>query len=307
MSLSISRALVVSVSALAFALTPLATPALGTGAALAAGNSGGHGNSGGGNSSDHGNSGGGGGSSDHGNSGGGNAGAAATTHGNSAKHTANTNGSAGNGASANGSPKAAVRQYVIANDLKQGEVARLLKSWNSLNRSEQAFLNNLDNPSSLAGKQAAYVCDNAKSQDALAAFTADGGNINLPPTAPTDTETAAYNDALQALAANDPPVSAADVLGAAPGTYPDALVTAANTVTDYESALSLYQSYQGYLDAKAAADDAFMAASVSYSKSTDPAKLQQLRDTVDGIVASKFADASSLCGTGSEGGTVALN
>ena len=42
-------------------------------------------------------------------------------------------------------PKSIVRQYVLDKGLKQGEVASLLKSWNSLNRNEQAYLNNMDN------------------------------------------------------------------------------------------------------------------------------------------------------------------
>jgi len=79
------------------------------------------------------------------------------------------------------SAKAIVRQYVLETGLKQGEIARLLESWNSLERSEQAYFNNLDNQNSLPRLHIAYIRGNSIAEGALARFLMIGGSLdNLP-------------------------------------------------------------------------------------------------------------------------------
>lgn len=209
----------------------------------------------------------------------------------------NGNGNGGSGDKGTATPHAVVRQYALANGLKQGDVAKTLKSWNSLNANPKAFLNNLDNPNSLKGKQAQYICDNATSQTALTDFTDLGGDPNNPPTAQDATDAQAYLDALALLGEND----AQTVVDAPEGTYSDAEIAAANTVLD--STLTA-ESAQAVLDQRAAwlayegsaqqASDSFAAASVSYHGTTD---LTALRKTVDGIIALKGLDTSTLCDT----------
>src|SRR3990167_7020241 len=97
-------------------------------------------------------------------------------------------------------PKSIVRQYVLEKGLKQGEVASLLKSWNSLNRNEQAYLYNMDNPNSLPGLQIAYIRENMNADAALTAFTDLGG---IPDNPPDETDLFAAQDALAAQAVVD--------------------------------------------------------------------------------------------------------
>ncbi len=165
-------------------------------------------------------------------------------------------------AGAHPAPKAAVRQYVVDNDLKQGEVARVLKSWNSLNRNPQAFLNNMDNPNSLLGLQAAYVLQNMTAQTALAVYVGFGGVAGSPPTP-------AEYAAAQALLAGDTSLLS-----------PEAILAA-------QLIANQYNAWMAYQTAEAAALDAFKAASVSYSGTYDGAIWTELRKLVDGIVAER--------------------
>lgn len=279
---SMKTTMTIALTTSALVLAPLAGGGfVTTGAFAANGHANSHASNGGGGGS-HGKSGG-----DHGNSGG--------SHGNSGQ--ASTAGA--NSGGTNGKPKSAVRQYVIANDLKQGDVARVLKSWNSLNRNPQAFLNNLDNPSSLPGKQSAYVCDNASAQTALSDFTTAGGDPTNPPSQ-TDAQAAQdYLDAWTTLGTND----LADVLANSTN-YDPSVVDAANlingsTFTDQAAAQTVvdqYNAYTTYQTAEAQAETSFMAASVSYSGDYNDA-MAAVREKVDGVIATKNLDTSALCGT----------
>lgn len=230
-------------------------------------------------------------SHDHGN-GGGNA------------HANNSGNGGGNGKSADhgnsGTPHSAVRQYVLANGLKQGDIASTLKSWNSLNANPHAFLNNLDNPNSLLGKVAKYICDSAASQTALTGFTDLGGTVGSPPAqqAATDAQafldanTQAFADAVTALDGADP----ADVT-ANPGDYTSAQVDAADLLNQKaaaETTIAQYNAWTTYQGASQQASDSFAAASVSYHKATD---LSEVRAKVDGVIAQKGFDTSALCQT----------
>lgn len=219
-------------------------------------------------------------------------------NGNAGGNGGGNGGDHGNGGTATATPHAVVRQYALANGLKQGDVAKTLKSWNSLNANPKAFLNNLDNPNSLKGKQAQYICDNATSQTALTDFTDLNGDPNNPPTAQDATDAQDYLDSLALLGEDDPQT----VVDAPDGTYSDAEIAAANTVLN--SQFNDADSAQAVLDQRAAwlayqgsaqqASDLFAAASVSYHGTTD---LTDLRKTVDGIIALKGLDTSALCNT----------
>lgn len=206
--------------------------------------------------------------------------------------------SGGNGGGGDAStPHSVVRQYVIANGLKQGAVAKTLKSWNSLNANPKAFANSLDNPNSLLGKEARYICDSAGSATALNAFTELGGNPDTPPTAGDAEAAQAFLDALDLLGGNDP----ATVAGAPEGTYSADEVAAANLVLgstlDADSAQAVLDQRAAWLAYQGSAQqaaDSFAAASVSSRGSTD---LTALRKTVDAIVAQKGLDTASLCDT----------
>jgi hypothetical protein len=165
-------------------------------------------------------------------------------------------------------PQAVVRQYALTTGMKQGELARALKSWNSLNRNMQAYLANMNNPKSLPGLQIAYVRENLKTQAALEAFIAAGGDPSSPPTE------AAYTAAQGVLAAE----------AATPGTYTAEEVKAAQTVVEQ------YEAWSEYSTAAGAAEEAFAAASVSYSSSVDPQTMVEVRSYVDGIIEMKGLD-----------------
>lgn len=280
----LAAACVAGVLALAFGASPLYTPV-----ALAAGHSSDHGNSGG-SSNGHGNSGS---SDDHGNSG--------SAHGKSVSHGdagsdwfSAVTGNSGSRGKSHGAPQAVVRQYAISTGQQQGTLASQLKSWNSLNRNLRAYLNNLDNPNSLPGKQVAYICDQAVAQSAETSFEQAGGSLDNPPTAPTDQQTADYQTAEAVL--NALGTTADQVLSAPDGTYTTDQVAAAQTVQDYQQAQALYDAYQSYQQAKDTADGAFRSASVSYGASTSQSTLDALQAEVDDIVAVKFPDTSALCG-----------
>ena len=196
-----------------------------------------------------------------------------------------------------GKPKAIVRQYVIENGLKQGDVAKLLKSWNSLNRNEQAYLNNKDNPNSLSGLQIAYIRDNIEAEAALAEWEAIKDNLVEPPTEDQSIEAQALIEQFNAWTAYkeaDPAdlegqgVLLADfeALGGDQSNPPseDQLIVA-QTLADQ------YDSWTAYQDAETAAYDSFVSASVSYSGDVyDDATFVELRDTVDAIVDLKELD-----------------
>jgi hypothetical protein len=193
-----------------------------------------------------------------------------------------------------GAPHAVVRQYVLANGLKQGDVASTLKSWNSLNANPKAFLNNLNNPNSLLGKEAQYICDNAGSQADLTSFIALGGDPANPPTAQNASDAQAFLDAQVILGGLDPATVASD-----PNSYTPDQVTAANLVlnssfdtTSAQAAVDQYDAWTAYQATAQKASASFAAASVSYRGSTD---LSKVRAAVDGVVAQKGLDASSLC------------
>ena len=182
---------------------------------------------------------------------------------------------------------------MLETGLKQGEVASMLKSWNSLNRNPRAFLNNVNNLKSLPGLQVAYIRDNMLAQTQLAAFVALGGDPTNPPTAQQLQDAQTYLSAQAALGAAG--VDAATVL-ADPTSYDPALVDAANTVTNYAGAdaqtvVDQYNAWTTYQTAEATAVDAFQAASVSY-RNADPATLDALRTLVDDIVTTQGLDTT---------------
>jgi hypothetical protein len=190
-------------------------------------------------------------------------------------------------------PNSLVRQYVLANDLKQGDVAKLLKSWNSLNRNWNAYLNNMDNPGSLPGLQLAYIRDHnavVGAQDAFSEAAALAGLETVDPAAIDPDEWAAQVTAAQAVledegAAQDAAdaqallgsldaqavVDAAELLEAAAGdeaavtevegTLDPALVAAANDPGLLQAAQDVV-AYEAELEAATlivAADDAYQA------------------------------------------------
>jgi hypothetical protein len=225
-------------------------------------------------------------------------------------------------------PKSIVRQYVLANGLKQGDVASLLKSWNSLNRNEQAYLNNMDNPNSLPGLQIAYIRENMNAGAALAAFESLGGSLANPP---TETDLLAAQDALaaeavlDAQAVLDAPI-VLDEYAADPLSHTDEEFLAAQAVVDgyaggaaaaqtvvdgytgddpqtvvdgfaaaysfdAQTVIDQFNAFTDYQGAEALAEDAFLAASVSYKGELyDEAVFGDLRETVDAIVAMKGLD-----------------
>ncbi|MDP2620365.1 MAG: hypothetical protein Q8P46_09340 [Hyphomicrobiales bacterium] len=202
-----------------------------------------------------------------------------------------------------GTPKAVVRQYALATGLKQGELASALKSWNSLNRNTQAYLNNMNNPKSLPGLQIAYIRENLKSQAALDSFIALGGDPSSPP---AEADYAAAQAVLDAQAALDAQ-ALLDAEAAAPGTYtPDEVAAAEALVSAYsgdpqavidaysgddpQTVVDQYDAWSDYQTAETAAQDAFAAASVSYGASYDQAKLDEVRSYVDAIVEMKELD-----------------
>jgi len=270
------------------------------------GNGGGNGNSGGGGNSSAGGNG-------NGNAGGnsfagasGNASAARGQSATAPGHAQSTSSLTGKAAAAapqlnQAKPKAVVRQYVIENGLKQGDVAKALKSWNSLNRNMQAYVANLDNPKSLPGLQLAYVNANLTARTDLAIFTSLGGDPAHPP---TSADLAAAQEALSAQQVLD-----AEAVLADPESSPEELVAAQAIVdaytgdpqavvdqfaADYDFApqtiIDQYNAWTTYQAAEVQAQDAFMAASVSYKGTYSTAAFGELRSTVDQIIAKKGLD-----------------
>ncbi len=263
------------------------------GPAFAQGNGGSHGGGGGGNSSSSSSSHGGGGSSASSSS------ASSGSNGKSSTAPGRTKTSSqfasASSHSSSGTPKALIRQYVLATGLKQGDVARVLKSWNSLNRNLRAFAATAGKTKSLPALQVAYIRDNALAEDQLAAFTALGGDPNNPPSQDQFDAASSYLAAQQLLAEADggTGVDAATVL-ADPNSFDPALVDAANTVNDYggpdaQTVVDQFNAWSDYQTAEAAAADAFKAASVSY-RNADQATLDSLRNLVDDIVATQGLD-----------------
>jgi hypothetical protein len=196
-----------------------------------------------------------------------------------------------------GKPKAVVRQYVLETGLKQGDVASMLKSWNSLNRNEQAYLNNMDNPNSLPGRQIAYVRESTNAQAAFAEFQTLGGDPNSPPPEPDPLATQALIGQFNAWTAYqeaDPTdaVAKTDLLGAfeALGGDPTSPPTEED-IQAAEAAADLYTAWTDYQAAEASAEDAFLSASVSYNADAyDEAIFGELRRHVDAIVHMKGLD-----------------
>jgi hypothetical protein len=207
-------------------------------------------------------------------------------------------------------PKSIVRQYALANGLKQGEIASLLKSWNSLNRNPQAYLNNMDNPNSLPGLQIAYIRGSIGATAALDAFTALGGDPLNPP---TETDLLAAQDALAAqdvldaqavldeFAADPLSHTAEDVAaaqaavdgytGGAPAAQTVVDAFAAGHTFDAATVIDQFNSWTTFQGTEATAQDAFMAASVSYKGEVyDEAVFGDLRRHVDAIVEMKGLD-----------------
>jgi hypothetical protein len=211
-------------------------------------------------------------------------------------------------------PNTLVGQYAYANDLKQGDLASLLKSWNSLNRNEQAFLNNVDNLASLPGKQLAYIRESMNAGGLLADFEALGGDPDNPP---TDEDLMAAQDVIAARAVLDAEAVLAAQELIASGLYeegdpeyiaaqelldgyeddPQAVIDAyeAGELTpqeivdayegDPDAVIDQYNAWDVYQTADAGALDAFLAASVSYSGDDDAETMEKLRLHVDGIIA----------------------
>lgn len=193
------------------------------------------------------------------------------------------------------SPKSVVRQYVLANGLKQGDIASLLKSWNSLNRNPQAYLNHLDKPNSLPGLQIAYIRGNMDAEAALAAFETLGGDPLSPP---TEEQSVAAElavdqyDAWVAYQAEPDPVAQADLLAAfeALGGDPLAPPTEEQSIAA-QSLVDQFGAWTSFQGAETFAQDAFMAASVSYKGGVyDEAIFGELRQHVDAIVGLKGLD-----------------
>jgi hypothetical protein len=237
------------------------------------------------NANDHANSGGNGNGSSNGNGGGGEGGGGSV----------NGQGNGTHGASSN----SAVHQYVLATGQKQGDVASSLKSWNSLNANPKAFEHNLNNPHSLLGKEAKYMCDNASAQEALATFNNLPGAPTSPPTADEVTVAQKYLAAVQ-LVGTDPATLQAIVADGSSSS--DEEKTAANLVLTStlmpdtaQQVIAENDAWIVYQQSAARADASFAGASVSYKGATT-AQLTQLRATVDGVIAQKGLDTSSLCG-----------
>jgi hypothetical protein len=179
---------------------------------------------------------------------------------------------------------------VSANGLKQGDVAKLLKSWNSLNRNEQAYLNNADNPKSLPGKQVAYIRGNIAAAAALEEFNALGG------VAPTEEEAQAAQHTVDLYGAWTeyqtalPGRRQAELLAEFPELGDPASLPTETEAADAQTVVDQHSAWTKYQDAAAAADDAFLAASVSYGAGTNETLLTDLRTTVDAIIAQKGLD-----------------
>jgi hypothetical protein len=210
-------------------------------------------------------------------------------------------GDSGNGGGkGGGGGGSVVHKFVSSKGLKQGDVSSALKSWNALNANPRAFANNLDNPNSLLGKQAAYICANSASEMALAEFETLAPS-GVPPTADEVTAASDFLDALDRLTQAN---LSADTVLLTPASYTTEQVNDATLVS--ESGLTL-ETAQATLDANAAwtdyqaaaqlADDAFVVASVSYDGTSD---LTELRATVDAIVEQKYPDTATLCGSTTE-------
>jgi hypothetical protein len=128
----------------------------------------------------------------------------------------------------------------------------------------QAYVANINNPKSLPGLQLAYISANLTAQSDLSIFTDLGGDPNNPPTA-------------------------ADLL-AAQAVLADSTSTAQEKL-DAQAVIDQYNAWTAYQAAEAAAQDAFMAASVSYPGPYSDATYGELRSLVDAIVAKKGLDA----------------
>jgi len=200
------------------------------------------------------------------------------------------NGNGNNGGNGNGST---VHQYALATGMKQGDLASSLKSWNSLNANPHAFLNNLDNPNSLLGKEAKYVCDDAVSQTALTDFVSSGGDPANPPTQSQLDAATAYLGALATLA--DINSSLADQEAANAVIAANAALAVPLTSDSANTVIAQFNDWQAYQAADAAAQGSFLAASVSYKGATYDSGMAALRTTVNGIITQKGFDTSTMC------------
>jgi len=217
---------------------------------------------------------------------------AANSHSN-AGGNGNGNGNAGGNGNSNGNGGdhgngSTVHQYVLANGLNQGDVSSTLKSWNSLNANPKALLNQINNPNSLLGKEAAYICSNAASQTDLATFTGLGGNPSSPPTVDQFNAATAYLAAEAVLAnpaSSQTDIDAANVL----------IASSSLTPTTAQAAVDQYNAWTAYQGAEGTAQTAFLAASVSYKGATYDSTMSALRTTVDGIITQKGLDTTTIC------------
>lgn len=206
-----------------------------------------------------------------------------------------SNGNGGGNGAASATPHSVVRQYVLANDLKQGDVAKLLKSWNSLNANPKAFLNNLDNPNSRLGKEARYICDNAGTQTALTDFTDLGGNPASPPTAQDAADAQAFLDALTLLDGADAATVAADASSTPEQVAAAELVLGSSLdETSAQTVIDQFNAWTAFQNSAQQASDSFAAASGGHRSAAD---LAALRQTVDGVIAQKGFDTDTLCAT----------
>jgi hypothetical protein len=215
----------------------------------------------------------------------------ANAHASSNSHVGGNGGGTSNG---NGGGSV-VHAAALASGMSQGELSSSLKSWNSLNANPHAFLNALDNPNSLHGKQAAYICNNATSVAALADFEALGGDPAIPPRETEFNDANSYLDAVTLLGGVAPTDVLADPLST-PEMIDAANLVLASTLTpeSAETLIDQYNAYLAYGTAEAAAEDSFLVASVS-SKGATAEELEAVRTNVDTVVMEKGMDMTTLC------------
>src|SRR6185369_3795414 len=75
------------------------------------------------------------------------------------------------------------------------------------------------------------------------------------------------------------------------------ILTSSLTSDAAQGVVDLYNAWTLYQGAEGAAEDSFLAASVSYKSATYDDAMTALRGTVDGIITQKGLDTTSLCGT----------
>lgn len=202
----------------------------------------------------------------------------------------NGSGNAGGNGNGNGS---VVHQYALASGQSQGQVSSQLKSWNSLNANPKALLNHLNNPNSLLGKEVAYICSNAASQTALTTY--EGlTQSTTPPTPQQITDASAYLAAVALLNGADPATVAAD-----PASSPEQVAAANLLIANFAALVPLTPQTAGatvaYGTDESSAQSAFLAASVSHKGATYDSTMSALRTTVDGIIAKKGLDTTTMC------------